>query len=344
MLRIMLVTAFIAAALIGGGLLLERTVQPYAGTAAGEEGPMLSGKIQENAKSSETSADASSDNASGPFYFIAIHCEPYHGRPGQEEMIARDYAVLKQMVDMADSYGIKLTLMFTPQWAEFIAGDPERMAQLEAWRESGHEIAAHHHGVHHGNWDGYTDYPEEVYSLAKSAPGRTLSYLGSLDDYSEVMRQLDPGMTSGCLNEEYDKAVLPDSFKISSCSGYLNYGEPGDRAERGSRVAGDGWNDFIVTGQWDGIERSWLTHYRITNGRLEQAVEAELASRGYGVYGAVTHSKANQADPYFYDFLEFLHTLDPEATGSVTLSQVVEEQLLPEKWVEVVQFGDGRYR
>ena len=50
-----------------------------------------------------------------PYYFIAIHNEPYHVSGG-EKKLAEEYNTLKRMVAKADQYNIKLTLMFTVQW------------------------------------------------------------------------------------------------------------------------------------------------------------------------------------------------------------------------------------
>ncbi len=95
-----------------------------------------------------------------PYYFVAIHNEPNH-MLGGEEMREKAYPVLEQIVDKANEYNIKLTIMFSAQMADMIAENPERLAKIKEWEKQGHEISAHHHGVRHSNWDGYTDYTEE---------------------------------------------------------------------------------------------------------------------------------------------------------------------------------------
>lgn len=123
-----------------------------------------------------------------PYYFIAIHNEPIHGSPNQQEAIAQSYQILKEMVKKADEYNIKLTLMFTPQWADYISESSERMAELELWKKQGHEIAAHHHGLYHGNWDGYTDYTKEEAETQRMKQGKAPpeEYLGTFNDYISV--------------------------------------------------------------------------------------------------------------------------------------------------------------
>ncbi len=339
MFRSLLATVLLAAVFIVGGYLLENGESCTDGTGAPPAGAEATALPE-----GETAKDQI-DNAAlqdGPYYFIAIHCEPYNGHSDEEALIAQDYQVLRDMVARADEYDIKLTLMFTPEWADYIAADEERLAEVRSWQDEGHEIAAHHHSIWHGNWDGYTDYPEEVYKKIRSGSAGSIEpYRGTLDDFTDTLRQINPDIDSGCLNEEYDKAVMPDAFIYGSCSGYANNGEPGGRTGKDDRSGKSGINEFIVTGEWDGIQRWWLTHYRITNGQRETEAESALGSMEAGVYGVVTHSKADQADPYFYDFLEYLHRMDPEGAGSVTLSQVMEQQLLPEEHVDVVKTVEG---
>jgi hypothetical protein len=44
---------------------------------------------------------------------------------------------------------MKLTLMFTAPWVDYILNDKTRTKNLEEWKNKGHEIAAHHHHVTH---------------------------------------------------------------------------------------------------------------------------------------------------------------------------------------------------
>ena len=55
-------------------------------------------------------------------------------------------------------------------------------------------------------------------------------------------------------------------------------------------------------------------------------------SMNSGVYGAVTHSIQTQAEPY-YAFLEFLHFKDPSGERSRTVSEIIEQGLLPEETI-----------
>ena len=263
-----------------------------------------------------------------PYYFIAIHNEPYNQQNGSD-LIERNYLILTQMVERANSYNIKLTLMFTAQWADYIAESPTRLSDLRTWAEQGHEIAAHHHSIYHGNWDGYTDYlPKEALAQRNKQGKKGEKYFGTLEDFITSLEQINPDINSGCLNDENDKRALPDDIIYDTCSGFANYGQPGRQLGDGASQE-KGKNEYVTVGTYNGIERKWLTHFQITTAQRQQQAQALFNSMDSGVYGAVTHSIPNQAPPY-YAFLEFLHEKDPSAAGSRTLTEVIEQKLLPE--------------
>lgn len=265
-----------------------------------------------------------------PYYFIAIHNEPHH-YPDGENLVERDYLVLKQMIEEADSYNIRLTLMFTAQWADYISQSPERLTDLESWQEQGHEIAAHHHSIYHGNWDGYTDYSDEEAIQQRVQQGRQPEpYLGTLEDYITKLKQLNPEIKSGCLNDEHDKRALPDEIIYDTCSGFANFGEPGSRLA--DTVAEKGNNEYVTVGTYKDIQRKWLAHYQITTPARQTAAQSVFNSMDSGAYGAVTHSIQEQAEPY-YSFLEFLHSKDPTGELSRTVTEIIEQGLLPERQI-----------
>ena len=264
-----------------------------------------------------------------PYYFIAIHNEPCHF-PGGRRALEISYHTLGEMIEQADKYNIKLTLMFAPQWADFIAEDSERMDLLAKWKKQGHEIAGHHHSIYHGNWDGYTNYPAE-YALAERArhTARPEPYLGTLADFLRKLRKIEPTLQCGCMNDEFDKKELPEEIIFDTCSGFANFGPPGRRL--GDGVAPEkGRNEYVSVGQFGGVKRRWLAHYQITTHERQKAAQGVFRAMSEGVYGVVTHSIQSQAVPY-YEFLDFLHTEDPEGERSRTVSAVIRENLLPEK-------------
>ena len=263
-----------------------------------------------------------------PYYFIAIHNEPNHGTPNGEQRIAQAYPVLKEIIAKADQYNMKITAMLSAQWADYIIKSPERAAEVVSWTANGHEIAAHHHGVYHGSWDGYSGYPEDEADAIRLQQGQSPpeEYLGTLDDYMDELYQVNPSMDSGCLNDEIDKKELPDQIIYDTCSGFANYGTPGTR--NGDTVSDKGVNKYVTTGVYNGIKRYWLTHFQVYQDM--EGAKSRFNSMGSGVYGVIVHSTADQAQD-LYEFMDFMHTRDPNGAKSKTVSQVVTEQLLPEQ-------------
>ncbi|MFH1559790.1 MAG: hypothetical protein ABIC19_04775, partial [Patescibacteria group bacterium] len=264
------------------------------------------------------------------YYFIAIHNEPYHD---EDESIADHYEILKDEIEEADSYNIKLTLMFSPQWVDHIKEE-----DLRAWKDKGHEIAAHHHDIYHAkNWDGYTDYSREDAEARRRELGKTTpeTYLGTLEDFTEKLKQINSNINSGCTGEEANKNLIPNKIIYGTCSGYANYGTPGtrmiddDRAEKGK-------NEFMTVGPVDEITRKWLAHYKVSEGGIsgEEAAEEMFNSMDSGVYGIVLHSVLGEKTNY-HKFLEFLHEKDPKGEKSKTVSEIIENNLIPEKEIEV---------
>ena len=100
------------------------------------------------------------------------------------------WKALMDLVDLADSYNIPLTLQFSPPYIDFMrqqtcdqALDAGRVYPqgvgatytrcldlISAWEGNGHELSLHHHGPHHDplKFDGYTN--REVYSTEGKRP------------------------------------------------------------------------------------------------------------------------------------------------------------------------------
>jgi hypothetical protein len=267
-----------------------------------------------------------------PYYFIAIHNEPYHF-PGGDRKLAQEYETLRRMIAKANLYNIKLTLMFTAQWADYISGSSERMAELESWKEQGHEIAAHHHSIYHGNWDGYTDYSREQAEAQRIEQGfEPEEYLGTLEDYINKLKILNPDIKSGCTNEEHDKKEMPDTIVYGTCSGFANCGEVGERLS--DTDPRKGRNEYILTGTVNDILRKWLTHYQITTPARQKSAQTVFISLNSSyVHGVVTHSASGVQEEEYYNFLEFLHSKDPEGNKSRTVSEIIEQRLVPERTI-----------
>lgn len=264
-----------------------------------------------------------------PYYFLAIHNEPWHEPThthGGEERIATEFEVLEEIVAKADAYNFSLTLMFSPQWSDYIV-DNNKLEQVQEWQSNGHEIGIHHHRINHGNWDGYTDYPEDeaiAQRTAKKGAGNEETYLGTLDDYMAKVNRLNPDINSGCSNTGNDVQSIPDAIIYDTCSGFANFGE----MHRLSDIEPEkGRNDYILSYELGGVQRYWLTHYQIFRG-VDEAETAFNSLNGDQAYGVVAHSVAADAENLF-EFMEFLHVADPEGLNSRTLAEIAEQALLP---------------
>jgi len=261
-------------------------------------------------------------------YFIAIHNEPYHMDNGIQ-IIDRHYReALQPMVQRANEYNIKLTLMFSPNWADYISESPQRMAELQSWAEQGHEISAHHHSIYHqGRWDGYSNYSESEIIALRNSLGFTIEpYLGTLSDFTNKIKQINPDIKSGCMNDEEDKNVLPDEIIYDTCSGFANFGEPGTVMV--DRLPQKGINEYISVADFKGIRRMWLAHTNITTEQQQQAAQNSMNSIDDGVFGVGTHSNPDQVQAY-YDFLEFLNSKDPNGENSKTVTEIIEQRIIP---------------
>ncbi|GMV23420.1 MAG: hypothetical protein AMXMBFR57_33690 [Acidimicrobiia bacterium] len=83
------------------------------------------------------------------------------GDPSSLAHVNAEWGSLANVVALADQYEFRLTLEFNPQWAQALtlASGAQRLATLRNWEARGHEIAVHHHGPSHVDWNGYTDAP-----------------------------------------------------------------------------------------------------------------------------------------------------------------------------------------
>lgn len=232
--------------------------------------------------------------SSTPYYFIAIHNEP---TPPSSDAIAANFLLLTAMIARADSYNMKITLMFTAQWANYIVADYDRFSTVQGWAANGHEIGSHHHSIYHLAWDGYSNYNRELalqvrYDLYQ----KNELFLGSLDDaYMGALHLINPGMKAGCVNDEMDKHAMPDAIIYDTCSGFANIGEPGQTLSDATDPV-KGRNDYISAGYYKDIKRLWLTHFQTTT--MERQLEAQTVflAMDSGVYGSVNHSSSGEQD------------------------------------------------
>lgn len=270
-----------------------------------------------------------------PYYFIAIHNEALPDPLYPEITLKNSYITLKEIIAKADNYNIKLTLMFNPQWVDYIKLEADRLEDLEKWKLSGHEIAAHHHAIKHPNWNGYTNMPEhEAIILREKLRKDHVSeeYLGTMDDYVNKLQEINPFISSGCIGKFID---MPDNFIYDTCSGVGNAGYPEQKLL--DEDPKKGINEYISNFIINGIERKYLAHAQITTEEsLSKAKEIIASMNSAEVYGAVAHSIKNnpatsQGDAiYILEYLDYLNEKDPQGLKSKTITEIIEERILPE--------------
>ncbi len=85
---------------------------------------------------------------------VTIQCDP--------QISATDHwADLVAVVQEANSYGHRLTILLAPDWARHILASPQRRMVAARWvNDNGHQFGFHHHDVTHQNPDDTCAVPE----------------------------------------------------------------------------------------------------------------------------------------------------------------------------------------
>ena len=239
-----------------------------------------------------------------PISCFVVHCEPTRAN----ETMFRE---LTNLVTLADTYAIPLTIDFTAQWAEMILADDARRSAVEDWIASGHEIGGHHHaywatldrGAH---WDGYTNTP--VSELLAADQSRLL---GTMSDYMTLLDALPGERTSACMG-----LSGRDSIDWPSA---LRYGTSGHTLE-------DCVSEPTV------VDNAGIETWQITHGLILQEQGALLSlyeqTGGGKVFAVVGHVYNFAEDPRPFEFwFRYLHAQDPEGTNRLTVTEVLEESL-----------------
>jgi len=243
------------------------------------------------------------------YAFFAVHLDP--GSPpvddGQPSSARPEEHLpsLAQLVAAADVAGHELTLMFTAQWASYVAsgdcvvpddGDAdggwyydgqERNTCLElvrAWEGADHEIAMHHHrSGAPASWDGFSNGP----------PVDHPHYLGDMLDLMAFVDQLPaagPGSVLSATSEEFP--VGPNSLQFTSARGPTPYVGPADGGDLASTPCAWTEDDHWV---WRWRMRSFtsdLAQQVVLQDELPQAL-IDLPGHAEGPFtlGFVTHAK-----------------------------------------------------
>ncbi len=256
----------------------------------------------------------------GAKYFITIHNGAYNFKGGAEQM-EESHKALLGMIKLADSRHVRLTLLFSAQYAGYIASDPSRMAELESWKKAGHEIGAYHTGPDTRAWDGYSDLPEETltrvhkdYKPKTKTPGHR--------EYFLALGRLAFEIKTGCVTGRADKDFSAAAPEYETCSGTDNRG-----GGAGAGSGFDGVNNYLTV---YGNNKKSLSCSHPADRAGSAASKKAFLSMASGVYGASFSSSPGEFGA-FYAWLEFLKGVDPQGLRGLTVTAVVEGELLPEK-------------
>jgi len=273
-----------------------------------------------------------SQNRELPNAFFAVHFEP---RSADE----RGFEELKNFVQMADDFKVKLTLQFAPSWAKMILSDENKMELMRRWQTNGHEIAAHHHGATHGwEWDGYTNLSasewqknrQEVYSRSGQDKKAVQSlakqnnlgekYFGNMDDYMILLKKLAGSekiftMTMGPDRKTDWPEEIPYSLDniVMLPNGDYNIG--------GSAIV------KLKKEIYSGRNVSEIDMRFIENlNEVEKAKEEYSRAKPSDVVGVVTHIEDFARDHNTpRAWMEFINKKDPSGERNKTVAEVMEK-------------------
>jgi len=265
---------------------------------------------------------------------VVIHANPLGtANSDNNDVLSKAYSNLKEEVEYADKYNIKLSVWLGTPISEYIISSG-KLSEVQGWMADGHEIGLHHHSAYRPtDWDGYSSLSkEDAEALRIKLTGKVepRGYLGSLQDMMDIIKQINPEVKSGVCSESYNfSEALPDEIIYLTGSQFLNNGNPGRVVSDAPKNILSAENDFISTGFVNGIERKWLTHFDI--GAKESALKAEkkLDEMDSGVFLVVTHNGNEHLAP-LEKVLAYIHSKDPAGRRSRTVSEVIEQKLIPE--------------
>lgn len=258
----------------------------------------------------------------GAYYFTAVQNGAYNFKGGEGEL-EESYKVLQGMVKLADAQNARLTLMFSAQYAVYIASDPVRLAELEGWKKTGHEIGAYHQGPETRAWDGYSDLSKEELARVRKVKKRDAAVPGH-QEYFEALNRLEPGIKSGCMLDSADEKFLAAAPVYEICGG------PGEKKRDGA--GRKGINEFLAVAGGGEKARKGLSCFHPVEKSGIEAAKGSFSGMELGVYGAMFKSSPSEFGA-FYSWLAFLKGRDPQGLRSRTVSAIVDGALLAEKEV-----------
>ena len=243
--------------------------------------------------------------SASPYGVFIVHCEPKNAD-------AESFLNLRDLVVKADQHGVKLTIDFTPQWAEMILDNAVFLNWTRLWDEYGHELAVHHHpywisAMRGTTWDGYTNTPLEEIAINKRD-----DYLGNMDDYLALLNRLPGARTSGTLgiSQPQDTLDWPDDLRYSA----------------------EGHELEDIVGRPQIVEYAGHAVWQMSHGLFWSAMPGELQTvyanaEAGDIVAVVTHVSNYEASPpaaqAVENYFAFLGAEDPSGDSLVTVTEAM---------------------
>ena len=288
------------------------------------------------------SLDKQKPSTATPDSFFVVHCEP----PNANDLMFKS---LVELVQMADKYNVKLTLQFTPQWAEMILSDKQELNLLRQWQRNGHEVAAQHHGPSvYIPWDGYTNKDnwrvwrdkahEETRRMRiqtaqeqkRMVKGEILGfqgwkekYLGAMDDYVTLLNKLASPETVKTATMTDKDTDWPPEIPYST-DGF----DPEEAVSRPELVNASRHSRPHVGQLYTRKVYELGMGFLGDPIRLNKLKEEYLSVKEGEVFGVVTHEFNFARTPEIVEeWFKFLKEQDPEGKHNKTVSMIMEDFL-----------------
>lgn len=225
-----------------------------------------------------------------------------------------------KLIELADRYKVKLTLAFNPQWAEYILKDEEKINIIKKWQSNGHEIAFHHHGYEHPDWNGYSNRNDS--NITNDS-----RYRGTAEDGYKYVKQLayPKEVITGTITDIHTDLV--EGLSILTKGG-TKFDQGIDDAVSKPKEISLGNRTIISLSH--GFLESYFNDEQKTLDLVEtfkkKYKEVKEMDDNY-IFGIVTHEHDFYRFPAALEkWFEFLKEQDPEMTHNKTISQIIEEK------------------
>ncbi len=218
---------------------------------------------------------------------------------------------LVDFMDLADAYGAKVTLQFSPQWAQYVY-DRDLTEVVRAWEENGHEIGVHHHGPSHKFFDGYTNRPDLIRTDGWYA--FPVTYQGDMEAFMAFLSPLaqQPLLSAGMSDGDID---WPEGLRYYA----TKYAEESSKADLISTPWQATYNGYTVTVATNaGYAIDHLGDAAVTLADIEAALQE---ADGQDVLGLVVND--NTVSSHFDEIEPLFQLLEDYQAQARTIREVV---------------------